>query len=139
MTSEPRTISLDPYHGPWLEDDKDANFKQQVAQYAPVDPMPTLDRMSRGMNVPVGSLVRYILTKFAASGSEGLLEIGPRVIYQMAEMIERAESAGTDEARLEAYKALTQVVSWLRVPLDAPDWRPGGWRRPPSDTAEEQG
>ena len=119
MRSKPRDISLTPYYGPWAEDDKDANFKQQLAQYANVDPMTTLDRMSKNMDVPVGSLVRYILTKYAASGSEALLEMGPKVIYQMDEIIEKAESMDTNQSRLEAYRALSQIVSWLRVPLDS--------------------
>ena len=117
MSLIPRYISLTPYYGPWTEDDKDANFKQQLAQYAAVDPLPTLDRMSKNMDVPVGSLVRYILTKYVASGSEALLEMGPRVVYQMDEVVKKAESDGTDESRLEAYKALSQIVSWLKVPL----------------------
>ena len=118
MRSKPRNISLTPYYGPWAEDDKDANFKQQMAQYATADPMTTLDRMSKNMNVPVGSLVRYILTKYATSGSEALLEMGPKVIYQMDEIIEKAESKDTNQSRLEAYRALSQILYWMRVPIE---------------------
>ena len=73
-----RRISLEVYQGPWAPDDKDANFKEEVAHYSRVDPMTTLDRMSHNLGIPVGALVRYILVKWAASGSEGLMEIGPR-------------------------------------------------------------
>ena len=35
----------------------------------------------------------------------------------MWEQVEQAEAAGTDAARLAAYEALTQMLSWLRLPL----------------------
>ncbi|MCZ6534353.1 MAG: DUF6027 family protein [Chloroflexi bacterium] len=115
-----RRISLEVYQGPWAPDDKDANFKEEVAHYSRVDPMTTLDRMSHNLGIPVGALVRYILVKWAASGSEGLMEIGPRVVRQMEGMLNKAEAAGTNEARLDAYHALAQIISWLKVPLDSP-------------------
>ena len=121
----PRQIALEVYQGPWEPHDKDANLKDEVSHYSRIDPMPTLDRMSQNMGIPVGSLVRYILVKWATSGSEGLLEMGPRVVHQMADIVTQAEAAGTDQARLEAYQSLTKVLSWLKVPLDDPRWRPG--------------
>ena len=115
---EGRWVLLEPYEGPWAEDDRNANFKQQVAIYSKEDPMTTLDRMSRSQDVPVGALARYVLAKWAASGSDGLLEIGPRVVRQMQDAVEEAEARGTPEARLEAYQKLRQIVSWLAVPLE---------------------
>jgi hypothetical protein len=53
--------------------------------------------------------------KYAASGADALLAMGPIVLRQMEGRIEKAEAAGTDEARLEAYEALKQVVRWLRA------------------------
>jgi hypothetical protein len=44
----------------------------------------------------------------------------------MDELVQKAETAGTDAARLEAYRALRAIISWLKVPLDDPDWRRGG-------------
>lgn len=129
---EPRSIVLETFRGSWASDDKDANFKGDVAHYTRVDPMLTLDRMSANLDIPVGSLVRYVLVKWAASGSEALLEMGPLVVRQMNDMVEQAEGQGSDEARLEAYHRLRQVVSWLKVPLEDPGWRPGGHPRSPA-------
>ena len=117
---EPRRITLEVYSGPWAPDDKDSNFKEEVAYYSRVDPMPTLDRMSLNLGISVGSLARYILVKWAASGSEGLLELGPRVVRQMEDVVSNAETLGTEGARLEAYHRLAQIISWLKVPLDEP-------------------
>jgi len=114
---EGRWVLLEPYGGPWSEDDRNANFKQQVAIYSKADPMTTLDRMSRSQDIPVGALARYVLAKWAASGSDGLLEIGPRVVRQMQDAVEKAEAQDTPEARLEAYESLRQIISWLAVPL----------------------
>jgi hypothetical protein len=44
----------------------------------------------------------------------------------MGEIVRKAEAAGTDAARLDAYRALSAIVSWLRVPLEDASWRPGG-------------
>ena len=115
---EGRWVLLQPYRGPWAEDDRNANFKQQVALYSKEDPLSTLERMSKSQDVPVGALARYVLAKWAASGSDGLLEIGPRVVRQMQQAVEKAELADTDEARLAAYESLRQIISWLAVPLE---------------------
>ena len=115
---EGRWVLLQPYDGSWAEDDRNANFKQQVAIYSKADPMTTLDRMSRNQDVPVGALARYVLAKWAASGSDGLLEVGPIVLRQMQDVVEKAESLDTREARLEAYESLRQIISWLAVPLE---------------------
>jgi beta-glucosidase/6-phospho-beta-glucosidase/beta-galactosidase len=37
----------------------------------------------------------------------------PIVFQQMRDHIDRAEKAGTDGARLQAYAALRDIVSWL--------------------------
>lgn len=121
-----RTITLEPYDGTWPAGDPDAGFRRMVAEYARIDPMPTLDRLSRSKGIPVGALVGFVLARYAASGSDALLEMGPRVVRQMSDLVREAEAAGTDDARLEAYRALRSIVSWLLVPLDDPDWRPGG-------------
>ncbi|MDP6301765.1 MAG: DUF6027 family protein [SAR202 cluster bacterium] len=123
--NEPTQLTLDRFDWEPDESDKDANFKHQVATYTLADPMPTMRGMSRNLNIPVGCIARYILVKWAASGSDALLLAGPVVVKQMSEVVDNAESAGTDEAKLAAYESLSQIVSWLRVPLDDPDWRPG--------------
>ena len=124
---EPRWLRLEPYQAFWRDDDKDANFKSEVSLYARADPMPTLERMSRSLGIPVGALARYILARWATSGSDGLLEIGPTVVRRMGAIVEKAEAAGTEAAQLDAYQRLAQIVGWLQVPLDNPNWRPGGW------------
>ena len=124
-----RQVTLETYATLFSPDDKDANFKRDVATYSRLDPMPPLDRMSRNLNIPVGALVRYVLARWTTSGSDALLEIGPLVVRQMGALIKEAEREGTEEARLKAYEGLRQIVSWLSVPLDDPNWREGRSRR----------
>ena len=123
-----RQVTLDTYRTAFSSDDKDANFKRDVATYSRLDPMPALDRMSRNLDIPVGALVRYVLARWTTSGSDALLEVGPLVVRQMGALIEKGEEAATDEARLEAYDGLRQIVSWLSIPLDNPNWQSSGSR-----------
>ena len=102
-----------PYRDTWPPDDPHANFKSDVAIYSTTDPLPTLERLSAGTGIPVECLIRYVLVKWAASGSDALLAMGPIVFEQMRQHVDRAEAAGTDEARLRAYAALRDIVSWL--------------------------
>lgn len=118
-----RQITLEAYRTPFGPDDKDANFKHDVATYSLLDPMPALDRMSGNMDIPVGALVRFVLARWTTSGSDALLEVGPLVVRQMGALIEEAEREDTEESRLKAYYGLKQIVSWLSVPLDNPNWR----------------
>ena len=123
-----RQITLETYCTPFSRDDKDANFKHEVATYSRLDPMPALDRMSRNLDIPAGALVRYVLARWTTSGSDALLEVGPLVVRQMGMLIEQAEDEGTEEARLKAYEGLRQIVSWLSIPLDNPNWQTPGSR-----------
>jgi hypothetical protein len=118
------TIRLEPFTGPWPDDDPDANFKADVALYAPVDPMVTIRTLSGNLGVPVGALVRYVLAKWATGGSGGLLELGPTMVHRLWEPIERAEEEGSSEARLDAYGQLRQMIQWLRLPLEDPSIYP---------------
>ena len=120
-----RAIVLEAYEGSWPRDDPDAGFRQMVAEYSRLDPLPTLEALSRSKGIPVGALVRFVLARYCTSGSDALLEMGPLVVRQMDEVVQKAEATGTDEARLEAYGALKAIISWLKVPLDDPDWRRG--------------
>ena len=123
---ESRRVSLEVFDWQWDEMDRNANFKHEVAMYSREDPMPTIETMSRSQAIPVGAIIRYVLVKWAASGSDALLEIGPRVVQQMAGIVEDAELIGSDQERLAAYQKLVQVISWLGTPLTDPEWRPGG-------------
>ena len=111
------TVRLEIYTGPWSAAEPDANLKREVAEYTRTDPLPTLENLSAATGIPVGALVRYVLVKWTAEGSEALLALGPRTVERMWAHIEAAEATGTDDARLEAYGALSQMISWLRAPL----------------------
>jgi hypothetical protein len=103
---------------PWTPaDDPNADFRSKVAEYSRLDPLPTLENLSRNTRIPVGSLARFILVRYCTSGSDALLEMGPRVVRQMDEIIQQAEGTNTDAARLDAYRALK--------PLDDSNWRTG--------------
>lgn len=108
-------MNLPPYQDTWDERDPHANFKTEVALYSQADPLPTLENLSRATGVPVPSLIRYILVKYTASGAEALLAMGPLVLRQMEAHLAKAEATGTDEAKLAAYEALRQMISWLRA------------------------
>ena len=120
------TVTLRPYISTWPDDDPDAGFRTMVAEYSGLDGLAALRVLSHNKGIPLGALVAFIVGHYSASGSAALLEIGPRVIGQMDSIVQAAESADTDEARLQAYKSLKAIVSWLKVPLENPDWRPAG-------------
>jgi hypothetical protein len=115
------TVRLERWTGPWPDDDPDANLKADVALYAMVDPLGTIEGLSTNVGVPVGALCRYVLAKWATGGSGSLLELGPTMTRRLAAVCDEAEAAGTDEARLAAYAQLRQMLDWLRLPLDHPE------------------
>ena len=121
QTTDEPTVTLTRWDGPWPSDDPDANFKADVALYGKLDPLVTLEGLSRNLDIPLGALARYVLAKFATSGSGAALELGPSVVQQLATFVDEAEAADTDEARLTAYDGMRQIVSWLRLPYDQPD------------------
>ena len=110
-------MELEQYRGTWDPDDPDANFKAEVAEYTRNDPLPTFEQLSRNTGIPVGALVRYVLVKWTAEGSEALLAAGPRLVERMWGVVEAAEAEATDAARLRAYDTLRHMIGWLRVPL----------------------
>ena len=116
-----RTIELIRWTGPWDPADPDANFKADVALYAMVDPLTTIRGMSDALGIPVGAICHYVLAKWATQGSGGLLELGPTMSRRLSAMCADAEAVGTDAARLDAYRRLCDVLSWLRFPLDHPE------------------
>lgn len=114
-------MELLPYQDRWEADDPHANFKAEVAKYTLVDPLPTLEGLSAATGIPVACLARYVLVKWAASGADALLTMGPIALDQMRQHVARAEETGTDAARLEAYAALRQMIAWLTAAQDGPD------------------
>lgn len=113
-------VELYPYRGTWDADDPDANFKTDVALYTVADPLPTLENLSHSTGIPVPCLIRYVLVKYVASRADALLAMTPIVFRQMQQHVEKAEAAGTTEARLEAYEALHHMIDWLG--LEAATW-----------------
>ncbi|MEZ4590321.1 MAG: DUF6027 family protein [Chloroflexota bacterium] len=108
-------IELKPYEDSWEVNDPHANFKEEVALYSVADPLPTLENLSQDTGIPVPALIRYILVKYTASGSDAVLAMTPYALRQMQDHIDKAETANTDEARLAAYAALRQMISWLTI------------------------
>jgi len=117
VAEDARSVELVGWDGPFEADDPDANFKADVALYSHVDPMTTIRRLSAAMGMPEGAIVHYVLAKWASAGSGGLLELGPTMVHRLWEAVERAEEEGTDQARLDSYRQLSQMISWLRLPL----------------------
>ncbi len=96
-----------------MDEDLHANFRAEVACYSAAEPMPTMENLSALTGIPVEQLVRYVLVKYASSAPDALLAMGPVVFRQMREHVAKAEAAGTDEARLQTYAALRDMIAWL--------------------------
>ena len=114
-------VRLERWTGPWADDDPDANFKAEIAAYSNVDPLTTVANLADAIDVPVGAVVRYVLARWASEGSGGLLELGPRMARRLAAVVDTAERAATDDARLASYAQLRDMIRWLNLPLDHPD------------------
>ena len=111
------TVRLVRWDGPISGDDPDANFKRDIALYSKLDPLSTFAALADTIGLPVGAVVHYALARWAAAGSEALLSVGPSVVEKMWATCVAAEESDTAEGRLEAYEAIRQMLSWLRVPL----------------------
>lgn len=111
-------MDLYAYTDTWEPDDPHANFKADVANYTVVDPLPTMEGLSHATGVPVPCLIRYVLVKYASSGADVMLAMGPLVLRQMQDQIDAAEGAGTTEARLKAYESLRQIIAWLQAGME---------------------
>lgn len=118
MSQPPDAVALERWTGPVTDDDRHRNFKQEVAAGALVDPLPTLQNLADFVGLPLGAVVRHALVKWVSAGSDALLEVGPAWVRRLAEPIDRAEAAGTDEARLVAYEELRGLLGWLVAGLD---------------------
>ena len=108
-------LELKPWRDSWELADPHANFKADVACYTTADPIPTLENLSRGTGIPLGCLIRYVLVKYATSGSDALLAIDPIVFRQMREHVRGAERDGSEAAKLKAYEALKAMIAWLEI------------------------
>ena len=63
MSESRNVVRLEPWTGPWPDDDPDANFKAEVALYSLVDPLTTIEGLS-------GSVYGDTLTGHPLSGSK---------------------------------------------------------------------
>jgi Family of unknown function (DUF6027) len=117
VSDDIRRVDLVRWDGPWDDSDPDANFKADVALYSHVDPLSTIDNLAAAMRLPEGAIVWYVLAKWASAGSGGLLEVGPAMVHRLWAVAEQAEKEDTDQARLQAYEQLRQMIAWLRIPL----------------------
>ena len=117
-SSDEPLVRLERWKGEWPADDPFAGLKTDVTLYSHADPLETLHGLSEASGIPVGALVRYVLARWAAGGSDGLLELGVSGVDHLARIVADAEVADSEAARLEAYTAMSAVVSWLRAGLD---------------------
>jgi hypothetical protein len=88
--------------------DPHADFRRAVADSRLLDPMPAFRRLSEMTGVPVQDLVHHALARWASSGSEALLFIGPAVLGELV------------QAR--------QANDWAKV-AGIIDWLEAGWDR----------
>ena len=92
MTPEAEpTVVLEQWRGTWTNDDPHANLKDDVVALRVLDPLETLEGLSQSCNVPVGALARYVLTKWATGGSEGMLHVGGTTVERMHQACLAAE------------------------------------------------
>jgi len=62
-----------------------------------------------------------VLAKWVTDGSSTILEVGPAALQRLRGIVADAQRAGTDEARLAAFDALAEQLSWLGHGLDDPE------------------
>ncbi|SFO11450.1 hypothetical protein SAMN05216207_103113 [Pseudonocardia ammonioxydans] len=111
-------LRLEMWDGPIADDDPDARFKEEIAEYGRLDPTVTLGGLSEYLGIPPGALARAVLARWGSEGSAGLLELGPSMVTRLLGIVREAESAGTDEARLAAFHRLAGMLGWLGAPLE---------------------
>jgi hypothetical protein len=115
VADDGEVVGLERWTGDWDADDPFAELKADVAAYTHLDPLETLRGLSQASGVPVGALARYVLARWATGGNEALMELGTSGVDHLARVVAEAEEADTDEARLAAYAAISDVVAWLRA------------------------
>ena len=97
----------------------DERFAADVAMSARLDPMPTLEALSRLTGVAVEDIVHHALVRYASDGAAALLALGPESLDRLV----RAR-------RAEDWTAVAAIVDWL----DA-GFRSAAWRHEPGATA----
>jgi hypothetical protein len=79
-------------------------FADAVATSRLQDPLPTYERLSEEVGVPVEDLTHHALVRWVSAGSEALLSIEPRVLQDLFDARER-----------EDWVAVAGIIDWLRA------------------------
>lgn len=87
--------------------DPHADFRRAVADSRRLDPMSTLRRLSETTGVPVDDLVHHALARWASSGADALLFIGPAALRDLV----AARRAGD-------WDKVAGIIDWLEAGWD---------------------
>jgi hypothetical protein len=79
-------------------------FADAVATSRLQDPLPTFERLSDEVGVPVEDLTHHALVRWVSAGSEALLSIEPRVLEDLFAARDR-----------EDWAAVAGIIDWLRA------------------------
>jgi hypothetical protein len=88
--------------------DPHGTFRAAVGKSRLVDPMPTLRNLAEATATSVDDVVHHALVRFASSGSEALLFIGPDILKEL-----------TDARYAEDWRKVAGIIDWLQA----------GWER----------
>ena len=112
-----REMVLSRFTGPIPKGVK-GRFHQMVVDYTLLDPISTLERLSRSQGISIGALVKFILVRYCNYGSENLLEVGPNVVRNMLTIVEEASDVGSASAKFVALDKLQSMIPWLAQPIN---------------------
>ena len=112
-TGEEPVVRLVRWRPDVADGDPDAAYKLAVAGSALADPMATIRTAAANLGVPVGALVRHVLTEWASAGSSAILEAGPAVVDDLARAADAVDQSPQGLARDEAWAALRGRIQWL--------------------------
>ena len=95
-------MKLYPYTGTWDANNAHATLEADVAHYTSVDPLPDFYGLSQRTGIPVTCLIRYVLSKYAASYG-ATLTTEPLLLQLLDKEIAAAAAADRDAALLPTY------------------------------------
>ena len=50
-------------------------------------------------------------------------DVGPDMVKKVSDIFDLAEFVGTDKEKLKAYGSVKEIMSWMKVPLNDPNYR----------------
>ena len=103
-------MKLYPYTGTWDANNAHATLEADVAHYTSVDPLPALYGLSQRTGIPVTCLIRYVLSKYAASYG-ATLTTEPLLLQLLDKEIAAADAADRDAALLPAYATKQEIFA----------------------------